>query len=94
MTAIKLVRPPRTTTHTQTHAHARTVWLSEQLGQKRDRDEEEEDEWIKKIAVGNQERVGTTTGCVLNQQQREEDREERMYEDEVKQVKQRGRERD
>lgn len=42
---------------------------------KRDGDEEEEDEGIKKIAVGNQERVATTTGCVLNQQHREGERQ-------------------
>lgn len=68
------------------------MWLSEQLGRKRDGDEEVEDEGIKKIAAGNQERVATTTGCVLNQQHREGDREGKMYEDEVKQVKNRGRE--
>lgn len=65
MTAIKLVRPPHT--HTQT----RDVWLSEQLGQKRDGDEEEEEDEGIKTAVGNQERVATTTGCVLNQPCRE-----------------------
>ena len=40
-------------------------------------DEEEDDEGMKKIAVGNQERVATTTGCVLNQQHREGDGGER-----------------
>lgn len=63
--------------------------MSEQLGQKRDGDEEEKDEGIKKnVAVGNQERVATTTGCVFNQQQREI---LKLCRDEVKQVIKRKR---
>lgn len=51
----------------------------------RDEDEAKEDGGMKKIA-GNQERVTTTTGCVLNQQRREG---ERVWSctDEAKQMK-------
>lgn len=34
---------------------------------------------MKKIAAGNQDRVATTTGCVLNQRHREGERHERLW---------------
>ncbi len=48
---------------------------------------------LKNMSAGNQERVETTTGCVLNQQHREGDREGSMHRDKVKNVEQRGRKR-
>lgn len=54
-----------------------------------------EDEGMKKkIAAGNQERVATTTGCVLNQRHRQGDREAKIQRDEAKQVKESGGEQD